>query len=251
MERSRISAITHGDLEYANPLAPGWFDHLAAWAGLRPGDRVFDAGCGAGELLIALAERFGTGGLGVDPSPEAVAEARRRARERVPDADIAFEQADVGSLEAFPESFALAACVAATHAYGGLRATLRALAGLVPIGGHVLVGEGFWTREPAPAYLRAFGATTDELEDLDSTLLAGVECGLELVESVVAGGQEWDAYESALLANGERWLAEHADAPESDAQDVRAWLGASRARLDAPGGRDTLGFVAILHRRVR
>ena len=47
--------------------------------GLGPGDRVLDAGCGAGELLVDLAERHGCGGLGVDTSEILIAEARRRA----------------------------------------------------------------------------------------------------------------------------------------------------------------------------
>ena len=60
-DRARISAITHGDLAFHNPLAPERLDEVVARAGVGPGDRVLDVGCGAGELLIRLAERFGVG----------------------------------------------------------------------------------------------------------------------------------------------------------------------------------------------
>ena len=250
MDRARVTAITHGGLEYANPLAPGWFDHLGAWAGLTPGERVFDAGCGAGELLISLAERFGTGGTGVDPSPQFIATARERAAARAPDAGLEFLEAEVDAFQTFPESYAMAACIAATHAYGGLRPTLAALAPLVPVGGHVLIGEGFWERDPGPEYLEALGgADADELADLDSTLSAGLEMGLDVVESVVASGQEWEIYESTLVANGRRWLEAHRDDP--GAEQVANWVEAARNRRDVVGGRETLGFVAILLRRMR
>jgi ubiquinone/menaquinone biosynthesis C-methylase UbiE len=53
---------------------------------LREGDlvgrRVLDVGCGTGRLLSALAER-GARAWGIDPSPEMVAEARKRGSAKV------------------------------------------------------------------------------------------------------------------------------------------------------------------------
>src|SRR3954452_21168349 len=93
-DRARISAITHGDLAFHNPLEPERVDEVVAHAGLVAGARVLDVGCGAGELLIRPAERRGTGGLGTDAAEGQVQAARRRARARVPDADLVFALAD-------------------------------------------------------------------------------------------------------------------------------------------------------------
>src|SRR4051794_23899667 len=109
-DRARVSAITHGDLAFHNPLEPERVDEVVAWAGLAPGARVLDVGCGAGELLIRLAERFGTGGLGTDAAEVQIEEARRRASARVPDADLAFALAD-GAPTAAEPGFDLVACV--------------------------------------------------------------------------------------------------------------------------------------------
>jgi hypothetical protein len=66
----------------------------------------------------------------------------------------------------------------------------------------------------------------------------------------VASAADWDRYEWTLTANGERFLADHPDAPE--AANLRAWNDASRDRILGPGGRGTMGFALVrLRRRAR
>ena len=61
-------------------LAPATRAILAA-AGIRPGMRVLDLGCGAGDMAFVAAGLVGRDGsvIGVDRSPQAVARARFRA----------------------------------------------------------------------------------------------------------------------------------------------------------------------------
>jgi hypothetical protein len=73
VDRDRVSAITHGDRAFHNPLDEARVAEVLAGLGLGAGDRVLDAGCGAGELLVGLAERHGCGGLGFDTSEIAIA----------------------------------------------------------------------------------------------------------------------------------------------------------------------------------
>lgn len=57
------------------------YNRLAARSGIRPGDRVLDVGCGTGYWTRLLSPVAGPHGrvIGIDPSPEMVAHARRRA----------------------------------------------------------------------------------------------------------------------------------------------------------------------------
>ncbi|MYR26335.1 MULTISPECIES: methyltransferase domain-containing protein [unclassified Streptomyces] len=80
--------------EFFGARAAGWedrfpgdqprYDAATGVLGLRPGDRVLDAGCGTGRALAPLRERVGPGGtvLGVDLTPEMLAEAAAKGRKR-------------------------------------------------------------------------------------------------------------------------------------------------------------------------
>jgi SAM-dependent methyltransferase len=66
---------------YSAPLAPAF----AEFAGIGPGIRVLDVGCGPGALTAELVRRAGSDAVAaVDPSPPFVA----AARERYPGADV-------------------------------------------------------------------------------------------------------------------------------------------------------------------
>jgi SAM-dependent methyltransferase len=70
---------------------------ILAEAGIRPGMRVLDLGCGAGDVTFVAAGLVGPGGsvVGVDRSAEALARARLRAEQRGL-AQVRFVEGDLG-----------------------------------------------------------------------------------------------------------------------------------------------------------
>jgi SAM-dependent methyltransferase len=115
-------------------------------AGLGPGDRVVDVGCGPLGALHVLSEVVGPGGtvLGLDADPEAIHIAqgvlRRRGLDRV-----TLVQGDVNALRARdlcpPGPFDAAYCRLLLVNQEEPAATLRRIAALVRSGGHIIAHE--------------------------------------------------------------------------------------------------------------
>lgn len=73
------------------------YDSLVAWASLVAGDQVLDLGCGSGGAARAAAQVVGPEGmvLGIDASPECVAEATARTPT---DAPVIYRRGDIARL---------------------------------------------------------------------------------------------------------------------------------------------------------
>jgi len=120
-------------------------------AGLSPGERVLDVGCGTGTLALAARRRVGSGGAvhGVDAAAEMVARARTKAQRA--GLDVAFDVATAQALPFADASFDVALCTLALHhlpdhARGTALAEMRRV---VRPGGRVLIveighGHGSW-----------------------------------------------------------------------------------------------------------
>jgi len=243
MDPFRFTTLAHASHDFCNPISAATLDRFVESLALAPGPRVLDVGCGKGELLIRVASRWKAQALGLDINPAFLADARRRASGR---AGVEFREAPVGDAALEPESFDLTICVGSTHAIGTLPEALAALRGWTRPGGQLLLGHGYWQREPDPDYLAGFGGTRDELgteRELRETLIGA---GYEPLESAISAGDEWDAYEGAYSANIERFFTEHPDDPDREAflERSRNWYALYRR-----WGRDTMGFA--IHRARR
>src|SRR4051794_32393504 len=199
-----------------------------------PGALVLDTGCGSGEMLLRALGRDPTWrGLGVDVDEDAIAEARRRAAERLPGRDVRFEVRDAGAVSGRHDAVIN---VGSSHVHGGYPAALGALRYLVADGGAVVFGEGFWREPPSDEFLAALGgATEDELDTFGGLRAAALAAGFEIEAVAEAGDADWARYEETLAANAERagnpdWLPHPRRIPQRPALP----RGTSPPRLAPP-----------------
>lgn len=246
MDRVRFTTIAHRDHVLLSPIRLAKLDRMIALIDLALGERVLDIGCGTGETLIRLTERFRARGVGVDTNAEFIAAARRRAAGRVALGDLELHLMDASSFVLAPESYGAIVCLGATGALGGYREVLRAAKPALRRGGQLLIGEGYWRREPAPEYLSATGIPREEMTDHAGTVKIAEDEGWVPMYATTSDQDEWDEYEGLYARAIERHLLAHPEDPDAEEmrERIRKWRNAYLT-----WGRDTLGYGLYLFAR--
>ncbi|GAA3159468.1 class I SAM-dependent methyltransferase [Streptomyces virens] len=241
MHREQISRLAHAGHPIAAPLDDDSVRALLEHAVPRDDARVLDLGCGTGEwLLRALAARPGLRAEGVDVSEGALEQARAAARRRGLGDRLVLHHGDAADFAA-DHAFDLVISVGAAHAFGGPGATLAAARRHLAPGGRVLVGDGYWEREPSAEAVAMLG----DLADLPTTVDRVVADGWTPVHGHISTRRELDAYEWAWTGSLASWALDHpADPGSSQALETAAahrdeWLR---------GYRDAFGFVCLVLR---
>ncbi|KAF5990390.1 cyclopropane-fatty-acyl-phospholipid synthase family protein [Streptomyces sp. WAC00263] len=241
MNREQISTLAHADHPIAAPLDDDSVRRLLERGIPRDGARVLDLGCGGGEwLLRALAAHPQLRAEGVDISESALAHARSAARTLGLQERLVLHQEDAADFAA-PHLFDLVISVGATHAFGGLLATLEAARKHLAPGGRVLVGDGFWSQEPSPDAVEMLG----DLADLPTTVDGVISGGWTPVYGHISTSRELDDYEWAWTGSLASWALDHPDDPDSS----QALAASTTHRTEwLSVYRDAFGFVCLILR---
>jgi ubiquinone/menaquinone biosynthesis C-methylase UbiE len=219
------------------PLAPDHADLLLDRLDPRPGMAIADLGCGWGELLLRAVARAGDGaaGTGIDGDTRLLERGRGEAARR--GLAVEFTKGDAATWDGTADRVL---CTGASHAFGGTAGALRALASVVPPGGRLLFGDGFWKQPPSPEAVEILGDELGPLEDLLETCRAA---GWRVIHFSEADQREWDDFESTHRAGRQEWLVANLDHPR--AAEIRDWLDV-REREYVTVYRGVLGFAYLV-----
>jgi SAM-dependent methyltransferase len=231
-----------------NPVNADGLEHLYRLLELGRGASIVDVGCGKGEMLIRLAEKYHVKGVGVDKSPYCIREAAESKQKRVPRADLKFLEMDGAQYKPENgESSDLTMCIGATWIYGSYKNTVKALAGMTKPSGFVMVGEPFWRKTPPREYLNSGELSADSFDTHHDNVRTGEAEGLRTVYTLVSSEEDWDRYE------GLHWYAaaEYALAnPEDpDLEELSASVSKERESY-LRWGRETMGWAIYLFRKI-
>ncbi|MBT2368944.1 class I SAM-dependent methyltransferase [Streptomyces sp. ISL-10] len=241
MNREQISRLAHADHPIAAPLDDDSVRRLLERGITRGDERVLDLGCGGGEWLgRALTAHPQLRADGVDICEGSLAHARETARILGVQERLVLHHGDAAEFTA-SHAFDLVISVGAAHAFGGLPATLAAARKHLAPGGRVLIGDGFWAREPTPEAVEMLG----DLTDLPTTMDRVVAEGWTPAYGHISTRRELDAYEWAWTGSLASWALDHPDDPDSP----KALAAATTHRDEwLRVYRDAFGFVCLILR---
>lgn len=243
MDRDLISSVAHRWHPIAAPLSHDSVSRLIRRAGVRPGDRVLDLGCGQGAWLVRLLEENpGVTAVGVDRSAAALAMARAASQDL---ADrVQWLEADASAWRG--DRFDVVLCVGVSHVFGGLLGTLAALRHHLVPGGRVIVGDTVWDVPPSPRALEALQVAASDFPDAAGLLDAARGAGLEPSYGHISTLAEWDEYEWSWTGAVTQWALSQAATAAERHEALRIAAEHRTAWLD--GYRGELGFVtAVFH----
>ncbi|WP_420628666.1 class I SAM-dependent methyltransferase [Candidatus Leptofilum sp.] len=226
---------------FNNPFKPERIDGLLDELWLTNSSKILDVGCGEGELILRLLQRFNCFAVGVDVDETAVKIAQQKVAKYAQKATFHTKSfAEV----TFPNNhFDASFSLGATHAFGEVGEALdNALASLKVItkpSGLIIIGDGYWRKEPDPAYLQMTGIDKKELRAHHENIAAGEKIGLECIYAITASHEEWDHFEGAFWMAAERERLQQPEDPQI-AEKVnrrRKWKNAYWQ-----WGQNTMGF---------
>jgi SAM-dependent methyltransferase len=235
-----LKDISETSIELINPTSPEKILQTGKLAGMGPGKRIIDFGCGYAEPLLIWAKAFDIEGVGIELRPKAVLRARAKIAQHGLSEKLKIVEGDGASYTFEPASFDFASCIGASFVWDSLPDALHALKRAIHPAGKILLGEAYWLKDTVPPdFAQQQVGIHSETWLLEQFRLAGLE-----TETVLHSNQdEWDRYESANWYGLARWIEANPDHP--DLPDVAAHLHESQDEY-MRYGREYFGWALYL-----
>ena len=244
MDRQRFSYVAHGAMKAWNPIQSLRFDYFASMLTVPKDGTVLDIGCGRGYWLLQIAEFFDIKcAIGVEKSPYAANAAKQEAANSTLQSQVKIVHREFTPAAYGDESFDLVLCMGASHALSNYEGALREAYRLLRRNGQLLIGEGYWKREPDAEYLSFLNCDKDQYTTSEGNCRRATENGYKLQWHYECTEVEWNTYEDQYAQNVETYVASNPDDP-----DNVEMLSAIRSWRDhyLRFGYNTLGFGLYL-----
>ena len=239
--------VTHKEHLVCNPMSVEKLKELINLLALNLGSIVLEIATGKGEFLIRLVEKYNVSAIGVDLSPYYLGDAKRKAKVRVPNANLTLIEMDGANYQPdILESFDLTCCLGASWIYKGHEGTLKYLMNQTKRNRLVVVGEPFWISKPPKEYFDLSEVKYEMFSTHVGNVQIGENLGLKLLYTFVSTQDEWDRYLGLQWYATDKYAQAHPDDP--DLPELLAKLNREKT-LYLKWERDAIGWAIYVFRK--
>ena len=239
--------VTHKEHLICNPIGSEKLDELIHLLKLSSQSRVLEIATGKAEFLIRLVEKYNMSAIGIDLSPYHLAEAKKKGKERVPEADLTLIEMDGANYQPdTSEGFELTCCLGASWIYEGHEGTLKYLMRHTKHNGFIVVGEPFWISKPPEEYFDLSEVKYEMFSTHYGNVQIGEKLGLNLLYTFVSTQDEWDRYFGLQWYAADKYAQTSPDDP--DLPEILAKLNQEKL-LYLKWERDTIGWAIYVFRK--
>ncbi|MEM7331218.1 MAG: class I SAM-dependent methyltransferase [Chloroflexota bacterium] len=200
---------------FNSPLHETKANRLIEQFNLKPNSSVLEIGCGDGEFLVRVAEKYKIDGLGIDANEQLIEKAQNKSNQRLKLSNLQFLTQDATTFSSERRVYDLIICIGSEFIFGGYEAALKKLKLLLTEDGLLLMGTIFWKQQPADEYLQLMGNKNPHFNHL-STVEKAVHQGFIPLYICRSNDDEWDDFESSFTQRN------YLDALKSSSSDGRA-----------------------------
>lgn len=239
MDLTEIETISQGNLEIMNPVSAEKLLRAGQTAGLGPGKKVLDIGCGNGTTLSLWHRAFGISGCGIELRASSAA----RAGTTLAGTSIEIRCIDAAALVP-AEPYDLVTALGSSFIFGGAEKSLAHLAEYADENGSVIIiGDRFWKRDRVPP---EFAREWPDVPTAFELISTGRDLGFDLTGLITASDDDWDNYESAIWQNCREYINSRTADPRAD--EVAAYLEQIQDEYLAYG-REYMGWGLFIFRQ--
>ena len=178
-----------------NPISKANLDKIVDFLSLKQKSKVIDLGCGRGEFLLCLAEKYNATGTGIDISESRITEAKAESNRRKNGHNIRFTVGDVQKYQ-IPEmgTYDLVGFVGSSYYYGSFKRALQYAIRIVHRTGKIIIGHPYWYATPTDKYCKDVGDSPGTLKYLHEYASNAMKMGLNVTYVFTSSRQEYDHY---------------------------------------------------------
>jgi ubiquinone/menaquinone biosynthesis C-methylase UbiE len=232
--------ISERYMELLDPTSPEKILDIGDVLGLKPGNRVIDFGCGFGEPLALLAEKFGISGVGIDIREYACERARQKMVQRGLSSRTEIVCGKGAEYPYQKNSFDHALCLGSSFIWSDYKAAIQAMKDTVKPGGRLVIGEPYWLKQPVP---KEYAEKYQMISTEDELLKITHREGFEFEYLVRSSTDDWARYEADNWRGLIKWLEENPKHPER--QQIIDYLHNSQEEY-VKYGREYLGWAIYI-----
>ncbi|MFZ1794950.1 MAG: class I SAM-dependent methyltransferase [Anaerolineae bacterium] len=213
MKFLELKDISERHIDLVNPTSPEKILAAGRVAGMAPGQRVIDFGCGYAAPLALWAQAYGIAGVGIDIRPAACERARQNLANKDLSRQIEIVCASGAAYVFEPNTFDVATCIGASFIWpNGFSGAVRAMKSAIKPNGRLIVGEVFWNdpRLVPPDILAREAAIYPETE----IYAKAREAGCEVIYALHSNQDDWDHYVTENWRGLSDWLDENPHHPD-------------------------------------
>ncbi|MFN8671136.1 MAG: class I SAM-dependent methyltransferase [Candidatus Sericytochromatia bacterium] len=247
---SNFSIIANKYLEINNPISKSKIEQVINLLNLEKNAKVVDIGGGKGLILKIIFDKYDINGLIIEKNSDLLVDIEKNLINYKNNLEIELKSYDEFITENQDITFDCIICIGSIQAISNnYEEGIKELSKKLKTGGKLLIGQGYWKKEPETKYLENTGINKNELLKYHENIEIAQKYNFSYLYSITASEDEFDNFEGLFNMAIKDYCFENKEV-NSDEKVVFLERITKWNNNYVKYGRETMGFALYLYRKI-